>query len=234
MNSYDIRKYIKKIITFSTKKKKTLARNLISIRESDNKKFKKRRKKAILKFFRRFSIPFSKTNILYYSIGIGVIFIATISILILSPFFNIKGIYITRINTNVNIDMAYQAVDYLRGKKILFLDEPSIKEAIIQTQKNIKDINISLKLPSNLEIQINSYDTIFQTTLLGKNYSVLSNGSIIPKNSSRDVPYVYTYIDEESIPRIPDYKKIFSQEYIQSIIALKNSLVENMIQIQIV
>lgn len=234
MNLRKIEKYIKKIITLPSRKKKTPKRNLISIRESDNNKFKKRRKKAILKFFRKFSIPFWKTNILYYSIGLGFVCVMTIGVLIFSPFFNIKGIYITRTNTNVNIDMAYQAVDYLRGKKIFLLDQTSIKDAILQTQKNIKDINISLKIPSNLEIQIHSYDTLFQTTLLGKPYSVLSNGSVIPKSSSRDIPFVYTYLDEESIPRIPDYKKIFSERYIESIIAFKNSLVENMIQIQIV
>lgn len=58
MNLRKIEKYIKKIITLPSRKKKTPKRNLISIRESDNNKFKKRRKKAILKFFRKFSIPF--------------------------------------------------------------------------------------------------------------------------------------------------------------------------------
>ena len=40
-------------------------------------------------------------------------------------------------------------------------------------------------------------------------------------------------MDDDDISSVPDYKKIFTPKYIESILYLKNTLIENIIELQI-
>jgi len=234
MNIQKIQRQVQSLFSFSRKKKRKLPRrDIISIRENDGKKFKKRRKKVISRFLRQFSIPFAQKHIFYYCIWIGVIAIVWIVGLFIWPFLNIKEIYITRGNTNVNIDLAYKSIDSLRGKKIFFVEPKYIEELLLQRQKSIQDIDVSLQLPGSIDIEITSYPSVFQTSISWNLYNITENGAFIPTSNTWEFPYIHVYTDLNSIGSIPDYKEILSAQHIAAIEYLKNSLIENIVQLQV-
>lgn len=233
MNSRKIQRYIKSLLPRRNKRKTVLRRDMISIRESDGKKFRKRKRKILLSFFRKFSIPLWKVNVFYYSVGIWSLVLVWIIWTLIGPFLNVKEIYITRWNNTVNIDIAYQSVDSIRWKKVFLVDTNSIKKSLLQRQKSIKDIDISIQFPSSININIIAYDSIFESQLNETLYTIVENGTIIPLTNSSSTPYLHIYMDENRLPNILDYKRIFQPKYLNSITYLKNSLIENMVQLQI-
>ena len=64
-----------KLLGHNNKKRKLRSRGMISIRETEKKKFKKRKGKALRNVLRKISVPFSKTNMFYYSIIVGIIIV---------------------------------------------------------------------------------------------------------------------------------------------------------------
>ncbi len=216
------------------KKRRSRGRtDLISLYKDHTPKFHKRRKRVIGELLRRIRIPLSKHNIIIYCLIIGFCGLVWVFVLLSGPFFEIKEIYITRQNTNVNIDIAYRAVDSFRGKKSYLLDTDTIESAILKNQESIKNISTSLRFPDNIEIDILSYEWVFQTYLNDDPYTILENGTVIPLSGSSELPYVIVYLDSDDIPSIPDYKKTFDPKYIESITFLKNSLIENIVELQI-
>ncbi len=231
MNIKDIQKYIKNLR--KKRKKHPRRKDLISLYEWDTPKFQKRRKRAWAEFFRNFSIPFSKGNIILYSITGAFLLLAVIIYIVTWPFFEIKNIYITRQNTNVNIDMAYNAVDSFRGKKSFNIDTEDIKKAILKNQESIEDVTVSLRFPDSIHINITAYDNVFQTHIREAPYTIVTNGSVIPLIGTSDLPYIILYQNSSGVSNIPDYKEVFSPRYIEAIEYLKNSLVENIIALKI-
>jgi hypothetical protein len=62
---------------------------------------------------------------------------------------------------------------------------------------------------------------------------IVENGAVIPLTGNSELPYIILYLDSDDIPSIPDYKEVFDPRYIESIKFLKNSLIENIIELQI-
>ena len=218
---------------FKKKRKSRGRTDLISLYKDHTPKFHKRRKRAIGEFLRRIRIPLSKYNIIIYCLIIGFCSLVWLFFLLSGPFFEIKEIYITRQNTNVNIDIAYRAVDSFRGKKSYLLDTNTIESALLSNQESIKSISTSLRFPDNIEIDILSHEWVFQTYLDDSPYMIVENGAVIPLTGNSELPYIILYLDSDDIPSIPDYKEVFDPRYIESIKFLKNSLIENIIELQI-
>lgn len=233
MNTRNIKKYIHSVIFRKKNKRKAPKREIISIRESDRSYFKKRKRKVIAGFFRRFSIPFGKISIIYYSATLWIIAVVSIIIIFLWPLFNVKDIYITRGNSNVNIDLAYEAIDSLRGRKIFSIESATIEDLILQRQKNVENISVDIQLPSTINIAITSYDSIFQTYIWGKLYNIVENGTIIPTTNIWEFSYLHIYNQSQSLSTIPDYKQILDGLYLNSIMSVRNSLIENIVQLQV-
>ena len=233
MNIKKIKIYFKNLFSKKRNTGFSIKNTFNSLPKQESLKFKKRKKRIIANFLRKFSISFSKKIFIFYGIWFLFVVIIWIITIFLWPFLNIKEIYITRWDINVNIDLAYRAVDFVRWKKIFSIKEFDIKKSILKYQESIQDIDISFDIPNTININITDYNSLFQTTLLWKRYLILENWAIIPLRNSSDKNYIYVYMNKKKIPHFPEYKKIFQKKYIQSILYLKNSLIENMITLKI-
>jgi len=234
MNIKKIQKLLGNTFSLGKKKRRKVPRrDIISIRENDGKRFQKRRKKVISLFLRKFSIPFAQKHVFYYTVWLWVIAIIGIIWLLVWPFLNVKEIYITRWNANVNIDLAYKAIDSLRWKKIFSIESSYVEDLLFKRQKSIEDIAVSFQLPGSINIEITSYPSVFQTSVKWQLYNIVENGAFIPTTNALEFPYIHIYTDLSTIWNIPDYKEILSPQHIEAIAYLKNSLIENLVQLQI-
>lgn len=213
-------------------KRKRPVRDSIIVRKKRNKKFKKRTGKFISHLFQKCSFPLYRINVMYIGVGFFAIAIGAILLLFLGPFFNVKDIYITRWNANVNLDLAYEAIDGIRGKKIFTLEKKKITELLLKRQKSIQNIDISFIPPQSIDIQITSYDSVFHTYINDISYHILTNGSVIPSENTT-LPYLHIYTDSELWGNMLNYKKILQEKYIAAIEVLRTKVQENIIELQI-
>lgn len=150
---------------------------------SNGRKFRKRKKKVInlyLNKYLSFLWDIRKSSFLLGSI---LAFVALALFIILGPVFGVKTIYITREDNIININSAYNSVEYIRGDNILFLDTWEIAQRLLKQQKSIQNIEFQVDFPSTLNINLRSYPALFQT----EKYLVLSNGVIVIKEDNRIV-----------------------------------------------
>ncbi len=233
MISKKIQRFLKNLFWKQKRKTNVSQRSRISLYEQETLKFKRRRTKSIITFLKRFSIWFSKRLLLIYVTVGWFLIVWWAFLLLLWPFLDVKDVYITRGNTNVNIDLAYRAIDSIRWKKIFSLDKGNIRASILRYQESIDNIDIDISLPNSISINITAYENLFQTIINEKKYIIVENGAFLPLKSTSETPYLNIYTNRDFTSTTPDYKKVLEKKYLQSILLIKNTLIENIIHLQV-
>ena len=192
------------------------------LEKSSQRKYSKRKKSLLKKVSS--SLPFLQKISLKYSIIWGGLtcIIWLIATVIFSTYASISSINIYREGSLIDINRAYNQLDYLRWKNILAIDGKSIAQRLQKSQVSISSIRISKRFPDTLNIYLNSYDIIFQTP----NYLILKNGSIILKENTdpSNVPLIYI---SEDIWEYVDFQKTLNAQEIKKISILLTEATKN-------
>lgn len=140
-------------------------------------------------------------------------------IVFFSSFFRIapSQLFIERLDTLTDVNIAYKAVEFLYGESILFFDENRIEAEFLKLQPNISTIATTRLFPNGLKIILGSYPPALVTTLPGKKntYVVTENGVLVyertpPKNLVKLEIVDQVFIDAGFF----DYKSVFAPEQI--------------------
>lgn len=124
--------------------------------------------------------------IFHYIILAGLV-VVFVLIFLFSHIFHISSgsLYIFRNDTLVDINRAYETLDYTRWQHIAFIHADKIKERLSKTQPWIKDIYIRRSLPNKLYISLRSQKVIFQS----KSSLILESWDILIKENKK---YIWT------------------------------------------
>ncbi|MDR2640403.1 MAG: hypothetical protein LBC61_03650 [Candidatus Peribacteria bacterium] len=68
-----------------------------------------------------------------------------------------KYIEITKKDDITNMDIAYKAVDFFRGKQLFDITEIEVFNRLKNYEDNIKSVSTSISLPDTLKIELGSY-----------------------------------------------------------------------------
>lgn len=207
-------------------------RKKLFIKDIKRSKFKKRRNKSILKFLQLFDLKIDKNNVVYLYIWIVLLLLWVVWFIVFGPYFQIKTINIVRQDNLSNINIAYKALENVRGTHIMFNDSSTVESYIKSYQENIESVSVNRKLPNKLDVLIGSYEPVFNTNIKWKNYIITKNGSFIPEKANSELKNL-TIISEKPLSSIPDYKKIISVEHMEKIESIYKEIQTNIIRIQI-
>jgi len=184
-------------------------RNNTSLFENNDSSLFTRRKKwsIISNAFRNASLKYNqnKAIIIYVLIFLCMV----VGVFLFSSVLQVKSIYIYRETSIINIDQAYGNTEYIRWKNILLLDTNEIAQRLLKSQKSISNIEFDTQFPSRLNINIGSYNAIFQT----EDYLILSNGVVIPKDSKKYLEIPIIQVSED----IKDYALFWNTLNIESL-----------------
>ncbi len=199
----------------------------------NNKKFSKKRNSLKIDITKiKFPYQNNTKYIPYLFIVIIIIFVIFI-VVITGPIFRVKNIEITRLDSNTNMNIAYSALEDFRWDNIFNIREQELFNQIKNYQDNLNRINLNIVMPDTLEIEIWSFPEIYNVVIDEKNYSLLQNWSLIPKNrineELRNLKIEKDYWDNIFL----EYRKIFSQEYLEKIIRFDNLVRDNVVDLQI-
>lgn len=186
--------------------------------------FFKKRQKKIFKWsiLSSLKITFSKHKLLLsflgfvLSVGIWVFFIFW-------PLFQIKEIIIEHDSQTININQAYDSVDYIRGKNIFFIDDWDVAERIQKNQNSIKDVVFENRFPDTLVIYLSGHQRAFQVDW----YLILENGAIVGQEAPQeDIPTLR--VSEDLYERSIFWKTLRATD-LESINFLQNELTRNIL-----
>ena len=227
-----------KLFKKNTRKKKTYSKSKkwkrgLFIKDMPDTKFKKRKNKRILNILKHLDINIDKHNIIYMYLWGVIVIVWLILFAILWPYFQIQTIDISRQDNLSNINIAYKSLENIRGTHIMANDAITIEKSIKSYQENIKDVSVSKDFPDGLNIQVNSYQPIFNTKINKKNFIILENGSFIPEKEDPTLKNL-TILTNKISSSIPDYKQVIEQEYMNQIRLIYNEIKTNIIRINIV
>lgn len=219
-----ISKFFKKIKNIKYTKKLALEKRKLYVKDDNifkNKYIKKNRNK--FKLFKT-KLEFENTfqdikniNIYYYIMWLFLI-ISSLYLFIFSHYFSIKNIDIIRQDDLVNINIAYNSIENIRYKPLIFVNKEEIKNYILAHQPNILDIYIRKILPDSLKIILQSSESVFSFNLWDKIYEITKNWTVIPGKEKENITKIkIVWFDNLWII---DYKKIFDEYYINQIIQL--------------
>jgi cell division septal protein FtsQ len=206
----------------------------ISLDNSERTKFKKRKTQLSFNIdrFNKINV-FNKNKKIYYIIGWCFLFISIVFI-VFGPYFRVKNINILKKDNLTNINIAYKAIDSVRWKSIFSIKEKDIFDKLRIYQHNIKDIDISTRIPNNLKITLESYKGLFNTVINDKSYIITENGVLIPNKPDTALQNLQVFNShKDEINKFIDYKEIFNPQYINNIATLTNKLKENIIDLNI-
>ncbi|MCD5385152.1 FtsQ-type POTRA domain-containing protein [Candidatus Gracilibacteria bacterium] len=231
--------YLSKIKKFLNKYKKskrpTQKKSRLILSKIEQTTFIKKRKQikfnySYLNKINHFLNKYSNKG--YYLYIILFIIISLVLYISYGPTFKIKYIEIIKQDNITNMNIAYKATDKYRGTNIFSIEKKDILKRLKDYQQNIKNINTSIKLPNTLKININSYKTIFNTTINGKTYLITENGTLIPSTYSKDLKelkIIYNFDKNKFL----DYKKVLNSDFLKKITFIVNQTKENIIDINI-
>lgn len=222
-------KHIKKIKNYRFRKKNKKQRNKIFITPEKRKKTLHKRKRFSLHLPNFLVFSYIKKHVWYYYWGAFIWAIFLLFLFFIWPFFRIKNIEIFRQENISNINIAYQAVENIRGERLLLIDGKKIAKDLKEYQKNIKEVSIKKILPDTLSIRINSYKWKYNIKLNDKTYILTKNGVLIPSKFSSELKELIIGTKSYTINWILDYKQIFKNEYIQKIAYLEKKLTDNLL-----
>jgi len=181
---------IKKLLWKESKNTKR-TRN-VSSKKSNTLNFFQVWNKKVWKYKKRnafqLQIPTGTRNFwIYYKIFLWILPIGIILYALLWPTLRVENILVSRQDKIVDINQAYESLNYIRWKNILFIESSNLIERLKKSQKSIKNIQIKAQFPNSLSIIIWSFDIAFQTD----RYYILQNGLLIEKEDiDSDAPYI--------------------------------------------
>lgn len=231
--------YLSKIKKFLNKYKKskrpTQKKSRLILSKIEQTTFIKKRKQikfnySYLNKINHFLNKYS--NKWYYLYIILFIIISLVLYISYWPTFKIKYIEIIKHDNITNMNIAYKATDKYRWSNIFSIEKKDILKRLKDYQQNIKNINTSIKLPNTLKININSYKTIFNTTINWKTYLITENWTLIPSTYSKDLKelkIIYNFDKNKFL----DYKKVLNSDFLKKITFIVNQTKENIIDINI-
>jgi len=217
---------------FKTKKRRKNIKNKLLLNKIEQTSFIKKRK--TIKFN---NINFKKLNLFwknhfYNYLLILFILISLIIFFIFWSTFKIKFIEIIKQDNITNMSIAYNATDKYRNVSIFNIKENEILKRLKEYQQNIKKIDIRIKLPNTLKINISSYKWLFNTKINEKNYIITENGTLVPSNYSDSLKEL-VLVQKFDKNKFIDYKKILDPTFINNIKLIVDSIKENIIKINI-
>jgi len=215
-----------KIKNLSYKKKVSKEKKKIYLWTKNNNKYKSKRNRfRILKNKIEFDNykPKKELTIYYYLIGIFLI-LSSIYVITFSHYFSVKNIDIIREDDGININIAYKAVQDVRFKSLLLVNEETIKSNLYNYQKNIKDIKIKKIFPNTLQIKLSSYPSMYLTQIDWKYFKITSNWVLIWAKENEEI----TKLKVKWLQNfwVLDYKKIFEEDEISKIKAIETKIKE--------
>lgn len=207
-------KYISQIKNFKKKRNKRPKSVTLHDRQKDN--YKCKRKQLAIRFNSLYRI---KGIFQYKWIIISVfsiMLVALIIFLLYWPIYTVKFINIIRQDSITSIDLAYNALSDVRGKRLFEIEESNIKKKLLDYQNNIDYVDVDINFPNTLEIYILSYPIFFQTTIEEKNFYISQNGSLIPGKPNEEYKNIIlkNWLQTNIFP---DYKKFFDQKNMENI-----------------
>ena len=207
-------KYINQIKNFKKKRNKRPKSVTLHDRQKDN--YKCKRKQLAIRFNSLYRI---KGIFQYKWIIISVfsiMLVALIIFLLYWPIYTVKFINIIRQDSITSIDLAYNALSDVRGKRLFEIEESNIKKKLLDYQNNIDYVDVDINFPNTLEIYILSYPIFFQTTIEEKNFYISQNGSLIPGKPNEEYKNIIlkNWLQTNIFP---DYKKFFDQKNMENI-----------------
>lgn len=229
MNIQKLKQKIYKFINKYSKKKKHWNLIINPLERSNNYKI---RKSFVIKnkHLENFKILWNNVN--NYYILIFSIFVIIIIYIIFWPIFKIKEINIIKQDDITNMDIAYKTMDEYRWLSIWNADKQEILNKLRNYQHNIKDIKLNINLPNKLNLTINSYKWVFNTSINGKTFIITENGTLIPWNYSNELNEIIVKNEIEK-SKFLDYKEILNKKYISNIFLTKKIIDENFTNIKI-
>lgn len=162
----------------------------------------------------------------------SLIIILIVSFILKWPFLRLENINIIKLDENVNVPLIEKNLNWLKWKVLFNIRNEDIENIIINSEQNIKDINITRIFPKTIKLKISSYETIFKTSLKWNNYLITKNWVFIPtRNENKNIDSIE--IKGLDLQNYPNYKKILSSENIEKILYIKNKIKDNIINIKI-
>lgn len=158
--------------------------------ESRKRSYKTKRKSIIP---RKYLYPLEKIGRqkkLYFSLFWIWCTLAIALFLILGPYLRLQNIYINQSGSIININQAYNSIEYMRGKNILFLDTKTAASRLQSSQNAIKNIDFQVSLPNTLTIEISVFEAIFQANW----FIMFENGAIKAQENntvSENIPEIF-------------------------------------------
>jgi len=153
-------------------------------------------------------------NLYFYLLSIFISALV-IYVLLFSHYFSIKEINMYSESSGFNINLWYRSIDDIRYKSIFLTDLQLIDKLLKEDQPAIKSVNIRRNLPDKLNIKVDLYDNIFNTTFKNKDYNITTNWVLIPWNID---PSIYDieikWLDPSNYY---DYKSVIKKNSIDSI-----------------
>lgn len=226
-----IKNFFKNI--FTRKWKNTLTSNPNKVLFKPKKSVFKRKNRFNIKIdFNKYTKFFKKNYIPYYYI-FWVFSILWILFVILGPIFKIENIDIIRKDSLSDINIAYKSIDYLRWTSTFNVEKSEVLESLKSYQENIKSVDLKIKFPKTINLQIESYKEKFNVSINGKNYILLENWSLIPTiNQNKELKNLEIIKNIEKT-KILDYKVIFDMKQISKIEKIEKKVLENISYIEI-
>ncbi len=172
---------------------------------------------------------------MYFSLLFTLLLLVLISLF--TPIFNIKKINITLYDRQwglIDLNIAYDSVNYYRWKNSIFLDKNELKDILINYQKNIDKIEINKTFfPSELNIKLWSSKALFYTIINWKKYIITENGVFVYTNTIiKDLREIKVSLHDNN-GYFLEYKKILHEDYLQKIIKLRNDIEQNIIWLKV-
>lgn len=212
-----INNFIKKIKNFHFRKKNKKIKWKLFIPHIEQVDRFKKRKKAIIRIPNILAKLNIQKNIKYYYISGLWLSVFLLFFLFVWPIFSIKFIEIEKKENITNLDIAYKAVETVRGTPLLLSDGKEISEKLQSYQKNIKEVYIKKVIPNTLKIIIESYKGIYNVKINEKDYILTENGVLIPSKHSEELQELKFTKNYALFQGILDYKDIFSKKYMDNI-----------------
>lgn len=224
--------FLEKFIKKNKKNRQRISSKLL-LNKKESPKFTKKRKNINIDFSKIKIWNNNRKKIIpYFLITIFLLIIIWI-ISILSPIFKIKYIEITKMDNITNMDIAYKSVEDFRWKTIFNIKEIDVFNKLKNYQDNIRILDLNIKLPNTLKIKIGSFKKLYNVNIKGKNYIILENGSLVPKNNIDKELDIITVIKDFSESMFFDYRNVFEAEYILKIKEIQRVVKDNIIDINI-
>ncbi len=207
-------KYIDQIKDF--KKRRNKRPKSVTLHDTKRDNYRCKRKQLAIRFNSFYKITWIFQYKWIIISGFSILIIALILFLLYWPVYTVKFVNIIRKDSITNIDLAYNALSDIRGKRLFEIDESNIKQKLLDYQNNIDYVDVDINFPNTLEIYILSYPIYFQTTIEEKNFYISQNGSLIPGKQNEEYKNIIlkNWLQTNIFP---DYKKFFEQKNMESI-----------------